>query len=81
MEKIAVIGAGTMGNGIAHVFAQFEYDVTLIDIDQKILDRALTTIEKNLNRQLKKGVSAKTSLKRLWVESPPKQKSNKLRML
>lgn len=56
MKKIAVIGAGTMGNGIAHVFAQFGYDVTLIDVNQQILDRALSTIEKNLNRQLKKGV-------------------------
>ena len=56
MKKIAVIGAGTMGNGIAHVFAQFGYDVTLIDVNQQILDRALSTIEKNLSRQLKKGV-------------------------
>ncbi len=63
MKKIAVIGAGTMGNGIAHVFAQFEYDVTLIDIDQQILSRALTTIEKNLNRQLKKGVINEDQLK------------------
>lgn len=52
-----------MGNGIAHVFAQFEYDVTLIDIDQQILNRALATIEKNLNRQLKKGVITEEQLK------------------
>ncbi len=63
MKKIAVIGAGTMGNGIAHVFAQFEYDVTLIDIDQQILNRALATIEKNLNRQLKKGAISEDQLK------------------
>ncbi|NQS98089.1 MAG: 3-hydroxybutyryl-CoA dehydrogenase [candidate division Zixibacteria bacterium] len=50
----AVIGAGTMGNGIAHIMAQAGYKVTLIDIKQEFLDRALATIEKNLNRQLKK---------------------------
>ncbi len=63
MKKIAVVGAGTMGNGIAHVFAQFEYEVTLIDINQQILDKALATIEKNLNRQLKKGVITEDQLK------------------
>ncbi|MHB2149190.1 3-hydroxybutyryl-CoA dehydrogenase [Calditrichota bacterium LG25] len=63
MKNIAVIGAGTMGNGIAHVFAQFEYQVTLIDIDRSILEKALTTIEKNLNRQLKKGVITEEQLK------------------
>ncbi len=54
MKNIAVVGAGTMGNGIAHVFAQFGYPVNLIDINQEQLDRALQTIEKNLDRQLKK---------------------------
>lgn len=54
MEKIAVIGSGTMGNGIAHVFAQSGYPVALIDISQTALDKALVTIEKNLDRQLKK---------------------------
>ncbi|MEX2596078.1 MAG: 3-hydroxybutyryl-CoA dehydrogenase [Salibacteraceae bacterium] len=54
MNKIAVIGAGTMGNGIAHVFAQFGYEVNLIDIKQENLDRGLVTIEKNLDRQVKK---------------------------
>ncbi|WP_456443552.1 3-hydroxybutyryl-CoA dehydrogenase [Caldithrix abyssi] len=63
MKNIAVIGAGTMGNGIAHVFAQFEYQVTLIDIDRSILEKALATIEKNLNRQLKKGVITEEQLK------------------
>lgn len=46
MKKIAVIGAGTMGNGIAHVFAQFGYTVTLIDVSQAALDKALLTITK-----------------------------------
>lgn len=54
MKNIAVIGSGTMGNGIAHVFAQNGYQVSLIDINQDALTRALATIEKNLDRQLKK---------------------------
>jgi len=54
MKNIAVIGAGTMGNGIAHTFAQFGYQVALIDIAQASLDKALATIEKNLDRQLAK---------------------------
>lgn len=54
MKKIAVIGAGTMGNGIAHVFAQFGYTVTLIDVSQAALDKALLTITKNLDRQVAK---------------------------
>ena len=54
MKNIAVIGAGTMGNGIAHCFAQSGYSVNLIDISQDALDRALTTISKNLDRMLAK---------------------------
>lgn len=54
MEKVAVIGAGTMGNGIAHTFAQFGYQVSLIDISQDSLDRAIATITKNLDRMVKK---------------------------
>ena len=54
LEKIAVIGSGTMGNGIAHVFAQNSYKVQLIDISREILDKALSVIEKNLQRQVKK---------------------------
>ena len=49
--KVAVIGGGTMGNGIAHVFAQNGNDVTLIDVKQEFVDRAMATIEKNLGRQ------------------------------
>lgn len=55
MNNIAVIGSGTMGNGIAHVFAQFGYQVSLIDIQQAALDKALATISKNLDRQVSKG--------------------------
>ncbi len=54
MKKIAVIGAGTMGNGIAHVFAQNGYQVNLIDISQNALERGLATITKNLDRLLSK---------------------------
>lgn len=55
MKQIAVIGSGTMGNGIAHTFAQFGYPVNLIDINQTALDKALDTIGKNLDRQVNKG--------------------------
>jgi 3-hydroxybutyryl-CoA dehydrogenase len=54
MKKIAVIGAGTMGNGIAHVFAQNGYEVNLIDTQSSALDKALQTIAKNLDRQIAK---------------------------
>ncbi|NTE01345.1 3-hydroxybutyryl-CoA dehydrogenase [Agrobacterium tumefaciens] len=56
MKNISVIGSGTMGNGIAHVFAQFNYKVNLIDIQQNALDQALETIAKNLDRQVGKGL-------------------------
>lgn len=55
MKKVAVIGAGTMGNGIAHVFAQNGFSVNLIDISQQQLDKALATITKNFDRQIAKG--------------------------
>ncbi|MEN8123426.1 MAG: 3-hydroxybutyryl-CoA dehydrogenase [Bacteroidota bacterium] len=54
MNNIAVIGSGTMGNGIAHVFAQNGFHVNLIDISTEALDKALATINKNLDRQIKK---------------------------
>jgi 3-hydroxybutyryl-CoA dehydrogenase len=56
MQEIAVIGSGQMGNGIAHVFAQNGYSVSLIDIQQAALDKAIETIGKNLDRQVAKGV-------------------------
>ncbi len=55
MKNIAVIGSGTMGNGIAHTFAQFGYQVNLIDINIDALGRAIATITKNLERQVAKG--------------------------
>jgi 3-hydroxybutyryl-CoA dehydrogenase len=55
MKQSAVIGAGTMGNGIAHVFAQYGWSVTLIDISAQALEKARQTIQANLDRQAKKG--------------------------
>ncbi len=55
MSKVAVVGAGTMGNGIAHVFAQHGWDTALIDVSQDALARGVATIKKNLERQVKKG--------------------------
>ena len=55
MQKIGVIGSGSMGNGIAHVFAQTGHAVLLIDVNEHALQKALATIEKNLNRQVEKG--------------------------
>lgn len=55
IKTIAVVGAGTMGNGIAHVVAQSGRDVTLIDLDEGLLEKAIATISKNLGRQVAKG--------------------------
>ena len=52
MKNIAVIGAGTMGNGIAHTFAQFNFNVQLIDVSQKALDKSIAVISKNLDRMV-----------------------------
>ena len=56
MTRMAVVGAGTMGNGIAHVFAQHGWQVTLIDVDEAALRSAMSTIQRNLERQVKKGI-------------------------
>jgi 3-hydroxybutyryl-CoA dehydrogenase len=55
IKTIAVLGAGTMGNGIAHVFARAGYDVILRDVEQRFLERGLETVAKNLDREIKKG--------------------------
>lgn len=61
MKKVCVIGAGTMGNGIAHVFAQNGFSVSLIDVSQEQLNQAVITITKNLDRQVSKGyITAET---------------------
>ncbi|MFL5595028.1 MAG: 3-hydroxybutyryl-CoA dehydrogenase [Gemmatimonadaceae bacterium] len=57
-DRVAVIGAGQMGNGIAHVFAQSGFPVTMIDVSQEALDRGRSTIAKNIERQVKKGAIA-----------------------
>lgn len=55
IKNIAVIGSGTMGNGIAHTFAQFGYSVLIIDVKQELIDKGIETISKNIDRQVKKG--------------------------
>lgn len=55
MKNISIVGAGTMGNGIAHVFAQYGFEVTLADISPEQIDKALSTISKNIDRQIAKG--------------------------
>ena len=73
MDKIAVVGAGQMGNGIAHVFAQSGFAVTMIDVSKDALDRGRATIEKNLDRQVKKGTIQESdkadTLGRIGLES------------
>ena len=54
IRRVGVVGAGTMGNGIAHVFARTGYDVVLCDVEQRFLDRALETVAKNLEREVAK---------------------------
>jgi 3-hydroxybutyryl-CoA dehydrogenase len=60
IKKIAVIGSGTMGNGIAHVFAQHGFFVSLVDIADEVLKKAMAVIEKNLDRQVAKEVISQT---------------------
>ncbi len=55
IQRVGVVGAGTMGNGIAHVFARCGYSVVLCDVEQRFLDRAVNTIAKNLDREAAKG--------------------------
>ena len=73
MMKTAVVGGGTMGNGIAHVFAQSGFDVILIDVSKDVLEGALATIKKNMDRQIKKGsIDEKTrdaALERIQIDT------------
>lgn len=77
MKKIAVIGAGTMGNGIAHVFAQSGFSVRLVDLSEAALDKAVATIDKNLKRMLSKGVidenDIRETLKNIQVSTELKE--------
>ncbi len=56
IKKVGVVGAGTMGNGIAHAFALSKYEVVLVDVKEEFLERALSTISKNMDRQIKKEI-------------------------
>jgi 3-hydroxybutyryl-CoA dehydrogenase len=73
IKNVTVIGAGTMGNGIAHIFAQSGYDITLVDVNQDALNRAVGTITSNLARQVKKGTitedDQKATLARITTET------------
>ena len=81
IKKIAVIGGGTMGNGIAHVFAMKEFNVSLVDLNEELLNRSFATITKNLDRQIKKEIITAADkdqiLKRIskisGVENTPKE--------
>jgi 3-hydroxybutyryl-CoA dehydrogenase len=73
MKNITVIGSGTMGNGIAHTFAQSGYAVNLVDVNESALQKAIITITKNLDRQLQKGSiteeAKKTTLKNITIHT------------
>ena len=77
IKNVTVIGAGTMGNGIAHVFAQYGFNVVLNDIKQEFVDRGMNAIKSNLDRQLKKGTmneqQKSETLSRLRVTTDLKQ--------
>jgi len=65
MSKVAVVGAGTMGNGIAHVFAQYGWETRLLDVSRDQLNRALATIKNNSERQVGKGAMTEDARQRL----------------
>lgn len=71
VQTVGVLGAGTMGNGIAHVFAKFGYHVILRDIEQRFLDRALDTIANNLDREVKKGKVAEADKPKILARIRP----------
>jgi 3-hydroxybutyryl-CoA dehydrogenase len=77
IRKVAVVGAGTMGNGIVHVFAQNGYDVTMVDVAADALERARATIAGNMDRQIKKGAYTEdektAALGRIAVSTDPSQ--------
>lgn len=67
-NKISIIGSGTMGNGIAHVFAVRGYNITLIDVSDEILENALGTIKKNMERQVKKEIISQSDMEKSFSE-------------
>ncbi len=62
---IGILGAGTMGNGIAHVFAQYNHKVILVDVNDDALKKALVTIKSNLNRQFQKKVISESDINKI----------------
>jgi 3-hydroxybutyryl-CoA dehydrogenase len=80
-EQIAVIGAGQMGNGIAHVFAQSGFPVTMVDVSSEVLERGRSTIAKNLERQVKKGALAGDApeqiLQRIQLSTDPDEAASR----
>ncbi len=73
-KKVTVIGSGTMGNGIAHVFAQFGYQVNLVDISDEILQKAMARIESNLKRQVRKEVISEDDMQATLKRIQPSTK-------
>jgi 3-hydroxybutyryl-CoA dehydrogenase len=71
IKTVAVLGAGTMGNGIAHVFARAGYNVILRDVEEKFLQRGMETIEKNLDREVKKAKLAEAEKPRVLARLKP----------
>ena len=71
IKTVAVLGAGTMGNGIAHVFARSGYKVILRDVEKRFLDRGLETIAKNLEREVKKGKITEAESPRVLARIQP----------
>ncbi len=71
IKTVAVLGAGTMGNGIAHVFAKAGYSVILRDVDKRFLDRGLEAIGKNLDREVKKGKVAEADKSKILARIQP----------
>jgi 3-hydroxybutyryl-CoA dehydrogenase len=67
IRRVGVVGAGTMGNGIAHVFARSGFPVVLAEVEQAVLDRALNTVEKNLAREVAKGKLAQADAEAAWA--------------
>ena len=71
IRNVCVVGAGTMGNGIAHAFAQYGFTVAMNDVSQDLLDRGLTTIRGNLDRQVKKGTLTEEQKKQITARISP----------
>jgi 3-hydroxybutyryl-CoA dehydrogenase len=78
IKTVGVLGAGTMGNGIAHVFARSGYRVILRDVEQRFLDRGLETIAKNLDREVKKGKLAEADKPAVMRRIEPTTEASKL---